>query len=67
MGCAMAQGPFLGRPTPVEAVETLFHAELPTGPASAPADLSAAGASAATQSPAAGAGSAAQPGMAIDS
>jgi len=29
MGCAMAQGPALGQPTPVDAVEGLFNAELP--------------------------------------
>jgi EAL domain-containing protein (putative c-di-GMP-specific phosphodiesterase class I) len=30
LGCTMAQGSFTGRPTPVDAVEGLFDAELPS-------------------------------------
>jgi len=40
MGCTMAQGFFLGKPTPVEAVESLLDAEFPA--AQADADLPAA-------------------------
>ena len=29
MGCTMAQGPLMGTPTPVEAVEGLFDADFP--------------------------------------
>jgi diguanylate cyclase (GGDEF)-like protein len=32
MGCTMAQGLFMGAPTPADAVESLFHADLPTAP-----------------------------------
>lgn len=65
MGCAMAQGPFMGRPTPVEAVEALFHADFPTQPASSPTELSAEAASS-TTAPALGASSASPPGMPVD-
>jgi len=34
LGCAMAQGFFLGKPTPADAVEGLFHADFPTARAS---------------------------------
>jgi diguanylate cyclase (GGDEF)-like protein len=37
MGCAMAQGPFMGKPTPADAVGSLFAAEFPTAPISPPA------------------------------
>ena len=33
MGCPMAQGSFMGRPTPAEAVEGLFDAPFPTADA----------------------------------
>jgi EAL domain-containing protein (putative c-di-GMP-specific phosphodiesterase class I) len=33
MGCPMAQGFFIGRPTPADAVESLFDSDLPTAPA----------------------------------
>jgi diguanylate cyclase (GGDEF)-like protein len=64
MGCAMAQGPFMGRPTPVEAVEALFHTDFPTQSASSPTELSAEGASS-TTTPALDA-SPASPGMPVD-
>jgi EAL domain-containing protein (putative c-di-GMP-specific phosphodiesterase class I) len=65
MGCAMAQGPFMGRPTPVEAVEALFHAGFPTQPETSPTEVSAEGASS-TTAPALGASSAGQAGMPVD-
>jgi diguanylate cyclase (GGDEF)-like protein len=37
MGCPMAQGFFMGRPTPADAVESILDAELPTSPAASPA------------------------------
>jgi EAL domain-containing protein (putative c-di-GMP-specific phosphodiesterase class I) len=37
MGCTMAQGAFMGLPTPVEAVESLLSADLPAAGASPPA------------------------------
>jgi diguanylate cyclase (GGDEF)-like protein len=33
MGCTMAQGPFMGNPTPTEGVESLFEVALPQAPA----------------------------------
>ncbi len=40
MGCPMAQGFFMGRPTPTEAVEGLFDTRLPTAPTPATAPTS---------------------------
>jgi diguanylate cyclase (GGDEF)-like protein len=36
MGCTMAQGLFMGKPTPVEAVESLFEVDLPAASANDP-------------------------------
>ncbi|HEY4427773.1 MAG TPA: EAL domain-containing protein [Solirubrobacteraceae bacterium] len=33
MGCSMAQGPFMGRPTPVDAIATVLDAPFPSAPA----------------------------------
>jgi diguanylate cyclase (GGDEF)-like protein len=39
MGCTMAQGFFLSKPIPLDAVESLFDVRLPAAPATAPAVL----------------------------
>jgi diguanylate cyclase (GGDEF)-like protein len=39
-GCAMAQGPFMGEPAPMDAVESLFNADFPTAPATSPSVVS---------------------------
>jgi diguanylate cyclase (GGDEF)-like protein len=36
MGCTMAQGSFLGKPTATDAVESLFNADFPAAPATTP-------------------------------
>jgi diguanylate cyclase (GGDEF)-like protein len=36
MGCPMAQGSFMGKPTPANAVESVLDAELPASPATSP-------------------------------
>jgi diguanylate cyclase (GGDEF)-like protein len=33
LGCTLAQGDLMGKPTPVDAVESLFHSDLPVAPA----------------------------------